>query len=92
MKMKELDQYSQDIMLKFLQAYFPVKKLKDGRRFKRGIIIEPGFSVGPTRKIYLKPQSELHALFVILYSILEDVFDFSKLEINMVLLKYLNVI
>ena len=41
--MDELDEYSQELMLNFLHANFPVERLKDGRRFKRGIIIHGDF-------------------------------------------------
>ena len=90
--MDELDEYSQELMLNFLHTNFPVERLKDGRRFKRGIIIHGDFIGGPTTKGFLKPQSEIKSLFILLSSVLEDVFAFTKYEINMVVLKYLNLI
>lgn len=79
-------------MLRFLHLNFPVKKLKDGRRFKRGIILDSGFIEGPTRKVFLKPQKEINSLFILLSKVLEDVFAFSRLEITTALLAYLKVI
>lgn len=90
--MNEIDEYTQEIILNFLQINFPIKKLKDGRRFKRGIIIDSGFIEGPTRKVFFKPQAELNSLFILLSKVLEDVFSIPKLEINMALMKYLNLI
>ena len=79
-------------MLRFLQANFPVKKLKDGRRFKRGIILDSGFIEGPSRKVFLKPQTEINTLFILLSKVLEDVFSFSRVEITTALLTYLKLI
>ena len=90
--MNEVDAYSQELMLKFLQEHFPVKRLKDGRRFKRGIIIDGEFTGLFSHKVFMAPQSELQKAFAFLADILDDVFAFSKLEINMVLLKYLKLI
>ncbi len=87
--MNKVDQLSQDLMLKFLHNNFPVKKLRDGRRFKRGIIIENGFSVGPTRKLFLNEPAAMNALIIVLASILTDVFAFTPREVNLALTAYL---
>ncbi len=84
---------SQALMLKFLQENFPIKRLKDGMRFKRGMIIDGDFTGSPqTIRLFMAPKKELSMVFAILSNILEDVFSFSKLEIHTVLLTYLNVI
>lgn len=82
-----------EMLLAFLTQYFPVKRLRDGRRFKRGILIE-GRWLGPKAsdsKFFLKSQSDLNSAFSILYKILVDVFGFTATEVNPVLLTYLNV-
>ena len=83
--MNEIDEYSQELMLMFLKQNYPIKRLKDGKHFKRGVIID-------STNVFLSPKSELHKLGIQLTYILDDMFSFSKLEINMVVLKYLNII
>lgn len=90
--MNEIDEISQTLMLKFLQQNFPVKRLKDGRRFRRGIIIDGDFTGNFTQKVFMAPQDQLQKLFAYLSDILEDVFAFSRLEINKAVLTYLKVV
>lgn len=90
--MDEVDAISQALMLKFLQEHFPVKRLKDGRRFKRGIIIDSDFTGMFTHKVFMAPKEEIKKLFALLSDILDDVFAFTRLEINVVLVTYLNLI
>jgi len=90
--MNEIDEISQALMFKFLQENFPVKRLKDGRRFRRGIIITGDFTGRFTHNTFMSPEPELRNTFAFLSDILNDVFGFSQLEINMTLLSYLNVI
>jgi len=90
--MNEIDEFSQKAMLAFLQTNFPVKRLKDGRRFRRGIIMDGGFVGGSTRNTYMSPKIEREQTFILLSRVLEDVFGFSRYEVNMVLAKYLNLI
>lgn len=87
-----IDEISQDIMVKFLQNHFPVKRLKDGKRFRRGIIIDSGFTGIANVSLFLSNKEDINRAFNILYGILFDVFCFTMYEINMVLLKYLNII
>jgi hypothetical protein len=90
--MNEVDAISQALILKFLQENFPVKRLKDGRRFRRGIIIDGSFTGMFTHNTFMSPETELQRTFAFLSDIIENVFGFSKLEINMAILTYLNII
>jgi len=90
--MNEIDEFSQKVMLDFLQANFPVKRLKDGRRFRRGIIMDGGFVGGSTRNTFMSPKIEREQTFILLSKVLDDVFGFSRFEINMALAIYLNLI
>jgi hypothetical protein len=87
-----VDEMSQELILRFLQVNFPIIRLRNGRRFSRGIVIETGFTGRMETKHFLKPQNELQALYAILYAILRDVFGFNNKEINTALLTYLNVL
>lgn len=90
--MYEIDEFSQKAMLDFLQTYFPIKRLKNGRRFSRGIILDGDFTGLSTRNIFLSPRKEQVHSFMALSRVLEDVFGFPMAEINTVLLKYFNII
>jgi len=90
--MNNIDEFSMKIMLDFLQTNFPVKRLKDGRRFRRGIVLDSGFIGRQSIKTYMAPKSERRRTFILLSKILEDVFGIPKYEINTVLTIYLNII
>lgn len=90
--MNEVDPIAQAMMLTFLQEHFPVRRLKDGRRFRRGIIIDGDFTGFFTQKVFMAPREELNKVFALLSNVLDDVFAFSRLEINMVLMTYLKLL
>jgi len=90
--MNEVYAKSQALMLKFLQENFPIKRLKDGKRFKRGMIIEGEFTGTNSVRLFMSYKEDINRVFILLSRILEDVFAFSRLEINTALLTYLNVI
>jgi hypothetical protein len=81
-----LDESMQQIMLNYLSKTYPIKKIRDGRRFKRGIVSDYD------EKYFLKPTNEANRLFSYLSNDLTAVFSPTKLEINMVLLKYLGLL
>lgn len=86
MCMDEVDEITQKLMLEYLQKNHPIKKLRDGRRFKRGILTDDEI------KIFLKPREETNKVFNYLATELFEVFGVQQLEINMAVLKYLNLI
>lgn len=81
-----MDETTQIIMLNYLQKTFPVKKLKDGRRFKRGIRTDEDMN------LYLSPREETNKAFNYLSNDLANVFGVPQVEINLTVLKYLNLI
>jgi hypothetical protein len=89
--MESVDEESQELMLWFLKLEFPIKKLRDGRRFKRGIVVNSAYTQTKDIPFFLKPHSELTALYATLGNALDDVFAFTQLEINTVLFKYLQL-
>lgn len=84
--MNEIDEEMQQIMLNYLRKAYPIKRLKDGRRFKRGIVSDTG------DKLYLTPQSDAERTFKNLDTNLKRVFSAEQLEINILLLKYLGLL
>jgi hypothetical protein len=89
--MESVDEESQELMLWFLKLEFPIKKLRDGRRFKRGIVVNSAYIRSNNIHFFLKPHEELIALYATLGNVLDNVFAFSHLEINTVLFKYLKL-
>ena len=89
--MEDIDEKMQDIMLNYLRDNYPVTKLRMGRRFKRGIKLseyvedEKGYA-------FLKPREELNKTFNGLSIALDDIFGLPQYEINVILLRYLNLL
>ena len=79
----------ENIVLNFLKNEFPIKRLKNGKRFGRGIIIN--YNNLEYRK-FLSNKNDVDKLFIILYKILINIFDLSGLEGNSIVLKYLGII
>ena len=89
--MEDIDEITQDIMLKFLKDNYPVTKLRHNRRFKRGIKLGE-YSTHEKGHSFLKPREELNKTFNGLYDALNDVFGVPEYEINVVLLRYLDLL
>jgi hypothetical protein len=89
--MEEVDEITQDIILRFLRDNYPVTKLRDKRRFKRGIRLH---EYHPDEKGhgFLKPRVELNKTFNALSETLSDVFGISQYEINVAILRYLDLL
>lgn len=84
--MNNVDETMQQIMFDYLSKAYPIKKIRDGRRFKRGVVSDSD------EKYFLKPQIEANRLFNYLSNDLISVFSAEQLEINMVVLKYLGLL
>lgn len=77
-----LDDKMCDIMLELLDSGYPVIKIKENKRFKRGVNVEG--------HRYFLPKDEL-ALFGDLYSVLKLFYDANDDEIIYVIRKYYNL-
>ena len=88
---KKYDEVSLEMMDKFLRRHFPVKRIKpkDGKRFRRGIKVDPGFVSTKKTEYFLTPYLETKQLFTLLYQVLESVFGFTPDEITQVIYRYL---
>lgn len=93
--MIEIDEISKKLMLDFLQNHFPIKRLRDKthrRKFRRGIVMDGDFTDGTTVNRFMAPKEERNRTYQMLYKILDEVFGFTKTEINVVLLDYFNIL
>jgi len=88
---KKYDEISLAMMDGFLRRHFPVKRIKPKRskRFRRGIIVDPGFINTNKTEYFLTPYSETKELFTMLYKVLYSVFGFTSDEITQVIYQYL---
>lgn len=77
-----LDDKICELMLGFLDSSYPVKKIKENKRFKRGVMVE-------NKKCYL-PKDTI-VLFSELYDILKLFYNASNNEIKYVIDKYYNL-
>lgn len=84
-KMDELVEVKKDIMIKYLKVAYPIKRLRDGRRYKRGFVINDV-------PYFLKSRSELNKAFNALKEMLIIVFDASEYEANLTVLTYMDLI
>ena len=89
--MDDIDEITQDIILDYLKAEYPVTKLRDGRRFKRGIVLD-GVNGNDKGFGFLKPNEELKKTFNGLFNSINDMFGVSHYEINVVILRYLDLL
>lgn len=89
--MEDIDEITQKIILNYLKVEYPVTKLRDNRRFKRGIIILD-YSTNPKGFSFLQPRAELNKTFDSLFQSIKDMFGVSEYEINVVVLKYLGLL
>ena len=91
-----------EILLKFLKLHFPIQRIKEGKRFKRGIIIpnsfiskyhiiyDPAYNYSPILRYFLTTKDQRAALYGELQVILQMVFAISVAEIATVLYPYLH--
>lgn len=81
------------IINKFLERNFPITKVKKNgnKRFRRGIIIESGFTGKPTQKYLISDKDDIKKLFVCLVDILQKVFGVDYEYTKPILTNYLNL-
>ena len=84
-----LDERTTEMINKYLQRHFAVKRLKDDRtnRFKRGIVLCT--SNGTDIKYFFRPKLDAQMLYAALYNDLEAVFGLSTEDLTPILFKYL---
>lgn len=77
-----MDNIMIDLMLNYLKKSFPVKRLKSGRRFKRGVDID-GHS------FFLPGSSDMFKVKI--YNSLKGCYAASDEEIKLVIKRYYNI-
>lgn len=77
-----LDDKMCELMLGLLDSDYPVKKIKENKRFKRGVMVE-------NKKCYLPKDNII--LFSELYNVLKLFYNASNDEIKYVIEKYYNL-
>ena len=77
------------LLERFLIKHFPVKRIKDGEHFKRGIIIPSYFTNLQQTHFFLTPGEKSHKLYSTLYQIMKLIFSLSDKEITNAIYRYL---
>ena len=81
----------EDVILNYLKRNVPIKKIRNGRRFKRGFTLnyENHFI---SKKNDAKSKTEINIAFSVLTDEIKYVFNSSDQTTNIVALKYLNIL
>jgi len=82
-----------NLIEKFVLKNFPVTKVKKegSRRFKRGIIVDGGFTGANTLKLYINSKGDMKLAFELLFKIVYKVFGSGKDIIVQILLNHLSL-
>lgn len=92
---KEIDDIEREIVLRFLETEFPIKRLKfkpKTRAFKKGIVIPHTLGEGNLMKYPLNEKYDREILFMIIHKIIKNVFMcIDPKDLSTIICEYLDI-